>query len=44
MATTSCFLSFSQVKGADMKVLESYCRFVVTAGKAMELNISGRYV
>ena len=32
------------MKGADYAVLDSYCRYVVTAGKALGINIGGRYV
>jgi hypothetical protein len=35
-------VSVPQVKGADFRVLESYCRFVITAAKALEINIGGR--
>lgn len=31
-----------QVKGADHAVLDSYCRFLVTAGKALDIDIGGR--
>ena len=33
-----------QVKGADYAVLDSYCRFVTTAGKALGINIGGKWV
>ena len=32
-----------QVKGADHAVLDSYCRFLITAGKALDIDIGGRY-
>ena len=31
-----------QAKSADYAVLDSYCRFVITAGKALGINIGGR--
>ena len=31
------------MKGADYAVLDSYCRYVITAGKALGINIGGRY-
>ncbi|XP_064403101.1 small ribosomal subunit protein uS10m-like [Halichondria panicea] len=31
-----------QVKGSDYTVLESYCRYVITAGKALDIDIGGR--
>ncbi len=31
-----------QVKAADYMVLESYCRFVITAAKALGIDIGGR--
>lgn len=31
-----------KVKGADYAVLDSYCRYVITAGKALGINIGGR--
>ena len=32
-----------QVKGADYTVLESYCRYIVSSGKALNIDIGGRY-
>ena len=31
-----------QVKGADYAVLDSYCRYVVTAGRALGIDIGGK--
>jgi small subunit ribosomal protein S10 len=31
-----------KVKGADYAVLDSYCRYVITAGNALGVNIGGR--
>ncbi len=31
-----------KVKGSDYTVLESYCRYVITAGKALDIDIGGR--
>ena len=33
-----------QVKGADYVVLESYCRFTITAAKALDIDIGGRCI
>ena len=31
-----------QVKGSDYAVLDSYSRFVITAAKALDIDISGK--
>ena len=39
-----CLLNiYIQIKGADHAVLDSYCRFLITAGKALDIDIGGRY-
>ena len=40
----ACNCSRAQVKGADYAVLDSYCRFVITAAKALDVVIGGRFV
>ncbi len=36
-------LVYLQVKGADFRVLDSYSRYVITAAKALDINVSGKW-
>ncbi len=36
------YTTLFQVKGSDYAVLDSYCRYVITAGKALDIDIGGR--